>query len=218
MNIKAQGLLNAAKYIEERFGREALADVVRACSPEVRETYASSIAINWHPMEELCEFVDVAEARFGGLRGKLAQDIGAAAARANMKGLLLRIAFYLGKPEYLMKRVAALWRQFNDEGTMELLEMTDAAARVEVRGVPRPNATFCSIVTGWCYETALAFGVSNVSAHHIECRARGGQRCIFEIRALYGKIASSDEPGGSSSAPPRPSSAPPRPSSVPPRK
>src|SRR5438045_3689078 len=121
MKVKAQGLLNAAKHVEDTFGRDALGEILRECSPAVRETFTSSIAINWHEVEELCEFVEVAEKKVGSARGKLARDIGAAGARANMKGTLLRIAFYLGKPEFLMKRAAGLWRQFNDEGTMELL-------------------------------------------------------------------------------------------------
>jgi predicted hydrocarbon binding protein len=182
MNVKAQGLLNAAKYIEERYGREALGEVVRACSDATRDTFTSSIAINWHPVEELCEFVEVAEAKLGEGRGKLAQEVGAAGARANMKGLLLRLAFYWGKPEFLMKRAAALWRQFNDEGSMELTQFSERLVSFEVKGVVTPRATFCQIITGWCQETAVALGVKSVVAHHTECRARGGKRCLFEVR------------------------------------
>ncbi len=185
MNVKAQGLLNAAKYIEERFGTEALRDVIRGCSQATRDTYTSSIAINWHPVEELCEFVDVAEAKLGDDRKKkLAQEIGAAGAKANMKGTLLRLAFYWGKPEFLMKRTAALWHQFNDEGRMDLLHIDDVLVRLEVSGVAKPIATFCRILTGWCTETGTALGVKNVVATHPACLALGGKRCIWEVRGV----------------------------------
>jgi predicted hydrocarbon binding protein len=182
VQVKAQGILNAAKYIEERYGQRALSDIVRACSPAVRETYVSSIAINWHPVEELIEMVDTAEKQLGRGGLKLAQDIGAAGARANMKGMLLRIAFYWGKPEFLMRRAAGLWRQFNDEGEMELIDMDKHHVRVEVRGIREPNATFCAIIHGWIYETAQALGITNATAHHTECRARGNARCMYEVR------------------------------------
>jgi hypothetical protein len=182
VQVKAQGLLNAARYIEERYGHRALADVIRACSPGTRETYVSSIAINWHPARELIELVDVAEAQLGGVRGKLAQEIGAAGARANMKGTLLRIAFYWGKPEFLMRRAAGLWRQFNDEGEMELVGMDKHHVHVEVRGIHEPNATFCAIILGWIHETSQALGIEHATAHHIECRARGQARCMYEVR------------------------------------
>jgi hypothetical protein len=182
MNVKAQGLLNAAKYVEDTFGRDALADVLRRCSPAVRETYTSSIAINWHPLEELCEFVDVAESLLGGGGGRMAQEIGAAGARANMKGLLLRLALYWGKPEYMMKRVVGAWRQFNDEGTMELLRMGGNDAVIEVRDIQKPNAILCGILVGWCTEIAIGLGLRLVNTTHTECRALGDKRCIWEVR------------------------------------
>jgi hypothetical protein len=184
VKVKAQGLLNAAKYLEERFGRDKLGQILRACSESTRDTYISSIAINWHPVEELIELIDVAEAQVGGMRGKLAQDIGAAGARANMKSTLLRIAFYWGKPEFLMKRAAGLWRQFNDEGSMHVLHMDKHVIRAEVRDVVKPNYTFCMTINGWTLQTAQALGIPNASSHHTECRARGAARCIYEVRGL----------------------------------
>lgn len=184
MQVKAQGLLNAARYLEEQYGQEALGEIIRACSPAVRDTYTSSIAINWHPVEELTELVEVAEKTLRVAPGSLAQDIGAAGARANMKGTLLRIAFYWGKPEFLMKRAAGLWRQFNDEGSMTLLHMDHRLVRVEVSGITQPNGTFCGIINGWCRETAHALGIRNATSTHVECRARGNAHCIYEVRGV----------------------------------
>lgn len=192
MNVKAQGLLNAAKYIEERFGRDALGEILRACGPKVRDTYTTAIAINWHPAEELCEFIEVAADKLALPAARLAHDVGAAGARANMKGTLLRIAFYWGKPEFLMKRAAGLWRQFNDEGTMDLIHFEEHRVAIEVRGVAVPNATFCAIITGWCHETSIALGIKDVRAAHVECRARGELRCIYEVRGTV--VSDSDIP------------------------
>src|SRR5438270_12897303 len=84
MNVKAQGLLNAAKHIEETYGRDALAEILRACGQPVRDTYTTATVINWHPVAELCEFCEIAEARLR--KHKLVEEIGSAGARANMKG------------------------------------------------------------------------------------------------------------------------------------
>jgi hypothetical protein len=184
MRVKVQGLLNATKYIEETYGQQTLGEIIRACSDETRDTFTSSIAINWHPVGELLELVTVAAGVLGRKPTSLAQDIGAAGARANMKGTLLRIAFYWGKPEFLMKRAAGLWRQFNDEGSMALLQMDERTLQVEVSGIREPNEVFCAIINGWCLQTALAMGVRDATSHHIECRARGGGRCIYEVRGI----------------------------------
>ena len=188
MNVKAQGLQNGAKYIEETFGREALGEVLRACSGGVRESYMTCLATSWHPVSELCEFVDVAQARLGGPRRSLAQEIGGAGARANMKGVLLRVALYWGKPEFLIKRIISTWRQYNDQGTMELAELTPGNAVLEVKGIVKPNATFCRILTGWWIEIAIGLGGRMVTATHSECRAAGGKKCTWELRGRVDEL------------------------------
>jgi hypothetical protein len=149
----------------------------------VRETYTSTTAINWHPAREFCEFVDVAEREMN-RPGKLAEEVGAAGARANMKGTLLRIALYWGKPDYLMQRLVGVWRQYNDEGQMELVNVGADHATIEVKGILIPSDTFCRILTGWWVEVAIGLGGQLVTANHSECRARGGNRCIWELRGV----------------------------------
>ena len=149
MQVKAQGLLNAGKYIEATYGADALAALLKQASPGVRDTYASAIAINWHPVEELYELVELAERRLGDGSGALIEEVGAAGAKANLRGVLLRVALYVAKPSFLMTRIAGMWKQFNDEGSMDLLEMTSEHASIEVRGLKRPSATMCRILTGW---------------------------------------------------------------------
>jgi hypothetical protein len=201
LNIKAQGLLNAAKWIEEEYGATALTDVIRACPEPVRERYVSAIAINWHPMSEFVEFLETAERVLGHNDGKIAEQIGAAGARANMKGVIIRFAFYVARPEYLLQRVARLWHQFNDEGEMSLLDITDSLVRVEVKGVSTPHWLFCCVLTGWCREVATAVDMPSSNAKHVECVTRGGKRCIWDVRGARRSIPPSSGSMPSASGP-----------------
>ena len=182
MQIKAQGLLNAAKWIEAEYGRDTLGEVVRACSPEVRDRYISAIAINWHPVEEFIEFVQTADRMLGRGNGHIAEEIGAAGARANMKGTLVRVAFYISQPEFFFRRVGGLWRQFNDEGQMLVHSLEANTSTVEVSGLKTPNATFCAVLTGWTRQVGLGLGIHNPTVRHVECRARGDARCMWDVR------------------------------------
>jgi hypothetical protein len=208
VNIKAQGLLNAAKWIEEEFGQGALRDVIRGCSVEVRDRYTSAIAINWHPMEEFVEFLEVADRTLGRNDGRIAEEIGAAGARKNMKGAMLRLVFYLSKPEFLMKRITQLWRQFNDEGSMDLLHLDDYSSSIEVRGVTNPQFLFCCTLTGWSREVAIALGGSNPVVRHTECRARGGSKCIWQLRWSGPSTAQMGQKSSPSGFPPPPAPPP----------
>jgi hypothetical protein len=197
VNIKAQGLLNGARWIEEEYGAPTLATVLARCSPAVRDRCASAIAINWHPVEEYVEFLAAAEAVIGKGDGRVAEQIGRASARQNLRGVVVRFALYVAKPDFLLKRLAGLWSQFNDEGGMRLLEFEETNLVMEIFGIAQPNALFCCAFTGWCHEVAVASGISSPVARHTECRAHGGARCIWEVRS---REASRKDPKGAPSS------------------
>jgi hypothetical protein len=170
MNVKAQGLINGAKWIELTHGQPALARVLRSCSPAVRDRYISATAMVWHPMDELIEFVTVADRLLGRDDGNLAEEIGAAGARANMKTMMMRVIVYFTRPEFLMRRVAGTWSQFNDEGTMELVAFESRRLVVRLSGCGDLPRIFVRILTGWAREIAAAVAagdpVARVTEHN----------------------------------------------------
>lgn len=179
MNIRAQGLLNAALWLEERRGREALADVLARCRPELRERYMTVLAIEWHPMAELVEFIEVAERTLRVPEGSAAREMGAHGARKNLSGVVKRSLLYLASPDYLLRRIAGLWLQFNDRGAMHMRHLDDKYGLLEVEGVPQPHKLFCATLTGWTEVVADAVGLVGPTVQHVECRATGGARCMW---------------------------------------
>ena len=182
MKVKAQAFINATRWVEEKHGRAVLGEIVAACSTAVRERHASALAIEWHPVEELAELLAAIERRVGKGDGKVAEEIGAAGARVNFKGPLVRLAFYVGRPEFLMRRITSLWRQFNDEGEFVIESFADGACDVALRGATLPHALICSTITGWCRELCLAIVSSTPQVRHSSCRARGDRTCRWECR------------------------------------
>lgn len=198
MKIKAQAFLNATKWVVAAHGQDALAGILRECGTDVRARYVEAIAINWHPIEEYVEFLQVSERLLGTGDGRVAEAMGAAAARANLRGVLLRLARHLMKPESLMRRIANLWRQFNDEGELVLLAANERTVQIEIRGMKQTYPFLCSTITGWAREVAGAIGVEAPVARHPSCRARGGASCTWIVHASGGGTLT-----GPSGAPPR---------------
>ncbi len=182
MNVKAQGLLNAARWVQDTYGDQALRDVLAQCSDPVRERVASGIAINWHPLAEFVEFLEAAESLLGRNDGRIAEQVGVAGARVNMKPAIVRISVYLLRPEFLMRRVMGLWSQFNDEGEMRVLSFTEQGAEADLVGIRNPQWLFCCSVTGWARELAMTMGMESVTCKHVQCRGRGDARCLWELR------------------------------------
>ncbi len=180
MNVKAQALINAAHYIEGAYGRDVLAEILGACSSGVRDRCATGIAIEWHPLAELTEFL-VAMERVVAVPA-IGEKVGAAGARANTRGVMLRIAMLLARPENALKRAATMWRQFNDEGQLVLRKADDRFIEVEITGLPATPRIFCDTITGWARELVTSAGGKNATAVHEACRASGGARCLWDVR------------------------------------
>ena len=182
MNVKAQGLLYGVAWLREKYGDPDADRVLAACSPEVRAHAATAIAINWIPYGELAEFLTLADRQLGSGDGKLAEAIGAASARANLRHFALRLAFFLGRPEFLMRRVAGVWRQYNEKGDMIVRTFVHGRMTAELVAVPEPDWFVCCSVSGWLHEAGLATGMKRLSTQHVECRARGKSRCAWELK------------------------------------
>ena len=189
MRVKAQSILNALSWVEQTHGQRAVAEVLAECSQAVRDRYIASIAIEWIPLSEFVEVLGVCEKRLGKGDGRIAEQIGAAGARANLRGATQRAAFYVLKPSFLGKRVAGLWDQYNDEGAMTIHEARPELVRVEVVGIVKPDWLFCCTLTGWCGEFALATGSIGARPVHTECRAKGAARCLWDVRPIGGNFA-----------------------------
>jgi hypothetical protein len=182
LKVKAQGVLNAARWIREQHGTAVLAEVLAQCSAASRATVEAGIAINWHPVEELIEMLHAAERRLGTGDGEVARAIGAAGARTNLGRPLFRAAFFVARPATLMNRIAAAWSKYNDEGTLVVHEFDNQHMVIELAGLQEPSWLFCCTITGWMEEVGRALKVGDPIVQHSMCRGRAGSRCIWRAR------------------------------------
>jgi hypothetical protein len=197
VKVKAQALLHGAAWVRDTHGGGALENVLSSCSAAVRERCSIADANDWIPDTELSDFLGVADRALGHGDGRIAEELGAASARANLRNFTLRLAFFLANPEFLMRRVAGVWRQYNDAGTMHVREFAAGRMRSELVGVPDPDWFICCSVTGWLREAGRTTGMKELAAEHVECRSRGREHCIWVLRwSAFGSVP----PGVDSSA------------------
>lgn len=65
---------------------------------------------------------------------------------------------------------------------MHLRHFDEKRVSIELANVPQPHKLLCSSVTGWVQVVAEAVGAAGARSEHTVCRARGGQRCLYEVR------------------------------------
>jgi hypothetical protein len=107
--------------------------------------------------------------------------------------VLARAAFYLANRDYLLRRVAAMWSQYNDQGAMHVLAVTEGRVELDVTGVSPVNPMFCRVLTGWVYAVGCALGGSGKSGRHLSCIARGGDSCRWEFLRASDKVKTRPE-------------------------
>jgi len=181
VKIKLQGLLNGVTALREEFGDEATQRVIQSCSESVRERCENGIAIEWHDVAEFCEFLEQAERQLGTGDGHIAQLVGAAGATINTKSLIKRAAMFTLQPEFVLRRVSAAWDQFNDEGSLDVLEVTTNRCSIELSGVDGLDPLFCATLTGWARVMSERVGWTPATARHASCRGQGDERCVWIV-------------------------------------
>jgi hypothetical protein len=81
-----------------------------------------------------------------------------------------------------MRRVAGVWRQFNDVGEMVVKEFSSGRMIAEMREFASPSWVFCCSVTGWLHEAGIATGMKQLVTQHLESCGRGAARCQWHLR------------------------------------
>jgi hypothetical protein len=173
--------MNAMAWLEAAHGQDAVARVLRRCSPAVNERYISAIAIEWHDFDEFVQVLEAIEAEVGRGDGRTAFASGRYSAEQNTRGLMKRALFYLASPEYLMRKAAGLWRQYNECGDLLLCNIDSQQVLLELRGLPRPHELLCESLSGWMQVVAEAIGARGAHTVHPTCRLRGAARCLHRI-------------------------------------
>jgi predicted hydrocarbon binding protein len=179
--VKAQAMIHAAGWLEETHGREAVSRALSLSSRAVNDRYVTAISIEWHPVEELYEWLAAIESAVGFGDARTAYESGAYSARLNTRGVMKRSLFYLSSPEFLLRRITGLWTQFNQQGVMHLRHFDERRVSIELADLPSPNRLLCASITGWVHVTSEAVGARGARVEHTHCRARGDARCLFEV-------------------------------------
>jgi hypothetical protein len=93
-----------------------------------------------------------------------------------------RAFFRIASPGFILKKASQVWRQYYDSGELDVLRSEHGSVDLEVLDFPTPNVAHCESVAGWVEQCIKMTGGDDVSVNHSSCRARGDERCLFELR------------------------------------
>jgi hypothetical protein len=181
MEIKGGILQSRLEFIKERFGTEAVEQVLSDLSASDQAILRNPInSAGWYHFET-GQRLDEAIARVIGKGDpRLFEEMGAASAEQNLSGVQ---KFYLdpGNPQGFMLRAPLIYHVYYDKGWRDYKPTGPTSGVMTTYEAETYSATDCLTVIGW-YKRALGMcGATDIEIVEETCRAKGAEFCRYRV-------------------------------------
>jgi hypothetical protein len=180
VQIKGTALSSAERYVREQFGEPAWRRVLATLAPEDRQQIENGVLVSaWYPFALFMRIVRELEAQFGARVPRLHREMGRAAAEYGLT-TFYKVFFKVGSPQFIISRVASVWRTYNSSGELTAPVSEKGHAVVELSGFAEPARELCERLPGFFERTVELSGGRDVKLVHSLCVNRGEPVCRFE--------------------------------------
>lgn len=178
--VKGTAVASSLRYVRERFGEAALAQVLEGLAEEDRRVLEPGVlAASWYPMGLFLRFMYEAERQFVVQEPDLIRRMGRASAEYSVT-TIYKIFLKVGTPEFILGQAAPVFGSYYDTGTMRVAERRSGHAVAELSGFAESAPQFCRRILGWMERTLELTGAKNVRCVHSLCLHRGDAVCRFD--------------------------------------
>lgn len=180
--IKGTAMLNAVKFLRANFKERAL----ELLPPAQRKHLNDRILVSsWYPEEDNLAIVRVLARILKENVTDVGDDVyaymGRYVAQADFSTFYANLILQ-GDPEETLGRAAVAWRMYHDTGSLSVSIQGPGRARMELSDYGLPSKEMCSVLKGVHEQMIVMAGAQEVSSKEINCRNRGDQSCVWEVR------------------------------------
>lgn len=176
--VKGTAVVASLRYVQERFGDEAVKRVLGSLPADERRVLEAGIlASSWYPMPLFLHFMQESERQLAAQEKDVIRRMGAASAEYGIKGVY-KIFFRLGSPEFVIGRAARVFGSYYDTGQIAVVESRAGRAVLDLAGFAGAPQ-FCERILGWMQTTVVMAGAKNLRSGHPLCVHRGDEVCRF---------------------------------------
>jgi len=134
---------------------------------------------SWYPFSCFVDLNLKADRLFGNGDLAICREMGREAAKANLP-TLYRIFYRVGSPEFVLDKVASVWRQHHDTGHSTVVFPGPNRASYQVHEFAAPHPTLCRSLEGFLHGSLEVMGLRDTEVHHVHCRLDGAAVCEYE--------------------------------------
>jgi len=181
MEIKGSILESRLQFVKDRFGPDAVEDVLSALPASdqaiLREPLNSA---GWYHFQT-CQQLDEAIVQvIGKGDARLFEEMGAASAQQNLTGFQ---KFYLdhGNPQGFMLRAPLIYHVYYDKGWRDYKPTGPTSGVMTTYEAETYSSADCLTVMGWYKQALKMCGARKVDMVEDTCRARGDDCCRYLV-------------------------------------
>src|SRR5215813_12724478 len=128
--VRGRLVMPGRAFVKEQFGENGWQRVLAQLAPADRKIVDGLIlSESWYEVELYNRFYEAILREFSGELNNLALQLGRHAAEMNVP-LFHRILIRFGSPQGMFGRAAAIWKEYFDQGRMEVIERGENYTRV----------------------------------------------------------------------------------------
>jgi uncharacterized protein (TIGR02265 family) len=178
--VKGSVLRSRLEFVEEKFGADALQNVMQSLSAEDQQALNNMLPSSWLPFEVGRNLDDEIVKVVGGGKIEFFEQLGVASAEKNLT--TVHSAFLTpDDPHGFLKKAPQIYRLYYQTGRREYEKVGEKEAVLTTHEAETFSNPDCSTVIGW-YKRALEYcGAVNPQVVEEECRARGSEVCRYRV-------------------------------------
>jgi len=174
---KGTGFVALKSFITRQFGYDDWRRFLSLLEPADRKKVEMPSAKEWYDLETWFRVLHVLSDNFGDDQRKVVLDFGRHEADRDLTSIQ-RLFLRLANPAFVLEKAGEYWRNFCDFGEWRI-ERVENGARAELADVPILDELYCTELLGYLGRMMELVGAKNLQTEHIQCRARGDDKCIF---------------------------------------
>jgi hypothetical protein len=181
MEIKGSILESRLQFVKDRFGEQAVEDVISALPPSDQATLRKPInGAGWYHFQTGRKLDDAIVRVIGKGDASLFEEMGAASAQLSLSGTQ---KFYLdlGNPQGFMLRAPLIYHVYYDKGWRDYKPTGPTTGMMTTYDAETYSAADCMTVMGWYKQALRMCGAKDVDISEETCRARGGDYCRYLV-------------------------------------
>lgn len=180
-NVKGSVLRSRVDFVEKKFGREQLDQVLGSFSKKDRYTLERGLLpAQWYPFA-LGERLEKAILQVLGEEGRsIFMELGRRSATYNLAGVH-QVFVRAGDPHHLLSRAPAIYQLYYDTGSRTYEKTGENSCRLITSNSEAFSDGDCLTVMGWHERAVEMCAGRDVSIQHPRCRARGDAVCEYLI-------------------------------------